>query len=218
MIREIRNFRISDLVKNEVQLDNRTMNVSDLQESIKANGLFYLPIVTIENGKIIIIDGHRRIRALLLNGNETTDCTFIKIPKGMTSKDLFILVNGFTKKITNKNYLYAYSQGSMLPQKYVNSIIKITADYGKSFIKFMVKNNLSIETVSRLNTFLKHIGIHKRKDIENFYNWLRSKRQFQNIIFLDKLRSAGKLDYSIISEVKKCISENKFFEIKITND
>lgn len=149
---EIKKINIEDIVsfKNhpfKVE-DNESLN--ELDQSIKENGLLNPIIVRPKDNKYEIISGHRRLKAMELNGVTEADC-YIKELDDNEATIYMVDSNIYRNKILPSEKAFAYK-------------MKLEA------IKHQGKRNSSTQVVQKLNSveLLAKVGGESREQVRRY--------------------------------------------------
>jgi len=212
---ELRNVLLSDLKANPAQPDNRTNKVSDLVSSIQAFGL--MTPLTVDEKTMEIIDGHRRVAALLQLGF-THAFAFIYngelAAKNLTSVEAMSICNT-SKRLSTQNHLHIYMNGGMVSGALANNLIQLTSIYGKQFIGYIQSRNLSPRTVIQYGRLAKLINYSDINNFKKFIAWSQFHKCSIELNFLDRLRIRRLLSDNLILRLKESFEKNEKLILQI---
>lgn len=183
--REFKTLPIASLNSNSVQPEGREKSIRGLMQSIEAEGLLN-PLLVNANG-LILIDGHRRLYCLTRLGMEFAECILITPAMNVTSEDLFVKYNAFTKTLTKRNYYNIYSKGGLVSPVIVSEIDSVKSQLGEEFLNLMISRGWGLQEVRRLKSSAEKLGIANVARFKKFIKWaFESKSILQIRMFVEK--------------------------------
>jgi len=183
--REFKTLPITSLNSNSVQPEGREKSIRGLMQSIEAEGLLN-PLLVNANG-LILIDGHRRLYCLSRLGMEFAECILITPAMNVTSEDLFVKYNAFTKTLTKKNYYNIYSKGGLVSPVIVSEIDSVKSEFGEEFLNLMISRGWGLQEVRRLKSSAVKLDITNATRLKKFIKWAFETKSILNIrMFIEK--------------------------------
>ena len=152
---------------------NRTdasASMNALKSSIAKVGLQYPPLViTRPDGDFQIVDGHRRVHALIKLGHRTIPV----LPTQGKPDTLFAEVSGHVAKMTATQWIEVYLAGGTVPSGVTRTCItKLEEVMGRGFLELLVKKGWSPQIWNASNRVVKYLGLDAERDRPEVLRWL----------------------------------------------